>query len=185
MTTKMVRAEDAFEMEMETYSRVVELFARGKRPSEIESETGVPPAVQRKVRDQFRMYANNDFQTQQRAKEIVAELDVQYTYLIRELEDVVSSAEAEGDNRLKMDALKNLANVNKMRAEQLQKAGILNGSGVGDDIARMEVEHAKILELLKKVAQACKNDPRLQGFKKMIQDGISEINQEVQEVRDA
>ena len=177
--------ELAYEMEMETYQKVIELVARGKRPSEIQTATGVPPAVQRDIYKQFSDYANNDFNTQKRAKEIVAELDAQYTYLIRELESVVENAEIEEDWKLKKDTLKELANVNKMRADQLQKAGILNSEVVGAEMARMEEEHTKIIELMKKVAAACKNDPRLQGFKKMIAEGIAEIRGEVIEVRDA
>lgn len=182
--TSMEKFEDtAFEIQMETYQKVVELIARGKRPSEIESETGVPPAAQREIYKKFEDYANNDFQTQRRAKAIIAELDAQYTYLIRELETVVENAELEGDWKLKKDTLKELANVNKMRAEQLQRAGILNSEAVGAEIAAMEEEHGKILELLKKVALACKDDPRLQGFKRMIIDGIADIRGEVVEVK--
>ena len=175
--------ELAMEMEVETYSKVIELITRGRRPSEIQTDTGVPPSVQREIYKKFSDYANNDFNTQKRAKEIVAEIDAQYTYLAREMESVIENAELEGDWKLKKDALKDIATINKMRAEQLQKAGILNSEAVGTELARMEEEHTKLIELMKKVAKACKDDPRLQGFKRMIADGIAEIRGEVIEVR--
>lgn len=171
--------EPIFETELENYKQVVLLAARGKTPAEIQRETGIIPRQQRKILEQFEDYANNDFQTQRRAKTIVAELDVQYTHIIRELEAVVEEAESEGDWRLKKDTLKELANVNKMRAEQLQKAGILSSEVVGAQISQMQREREEVVKLLKEVSQQCKT-PETQHIGEIIRAGLIRISNEVQ-----
>lgn len=178
--------EPIFETELATYQKVVEFIARGKTPSQIQRETGVPPAQQRKLYKQFEDYANNDFQTQKRAKAIIAELDVQYTYIIRELEGILEAIDdsLEPDLKLKQDTLVKLATVNKMRAEQLQKAGILNSESVGAEVAAMQKEHDALVELLKRVAKEIKK-PEHRYIKEMIADGLAEIRGEVIPVRDA
>ena len=171
--------EPIFETELENYKQVVLLSARGKTPAEIQRETGIVPRKQRDILNQFEEYANNDFQTQRRAKTIVAELDVQYTHIIRELESVVEEAETEGDWRLKKDTLKELANVNKMRAEQLQKAGILSSEVVGAQMTQMQKEREAVVALLKEVSAQCKT-PETKHIGEIIRAGLVRIANEVQ-----
>lgn len=175
--------EAVFETELASYQKVIELIARGKTPSQIQSDTGIPPAQQRKMYAQFEEYANNDFQTQKRAKAIIAELDVQYTYIIRKLEETLEEIEEslEPDYKLKKEILKELASVNKMRAEQLTKAGVLNSEGVADQIAHMEKEHQAVLDLLKRVAKEAKG-PEFRRVREIIADGLAQIRNEVIEV---
>ena len=177
--------EQIYEAELATFQKVVELIARGKTPSQIQTETGVLPAQQRKIYKQFEDYANNDFQTQKRAKAIVAELDVQYTYIIRELETILEQIEEsiDPDLKLKKETLKELANVNKMRADQLQRAGVLNSEAVGAEMAALQKEHDAIVALFKKLGKELKG-PQYRHLRKILEDGLAEIRGEVLEVRD-
>jgi hypothetical protein len=175
--------EPVFEAETATMQKVIELRSRGYKPHEIQSQTSVPPAQQRAIYEEFMEYASNDFQTQKRAKAIVAELDVQYNYIIRQLEQILEEIEesVEPDLKLKKETLKELANVNKMRVDQLQKAGILNSEAIGSEIAAMQKEHDAIIGLLKKVNKEL-NKPEFRVIKKMIADGIADIRGEVIDV---
>lgn len=173
--------ELAYEMELETHNKVIELIARGKRPGDIEELTGVPPRVQREIYAKFENYAQNDFQTQARARAIVAELDVSYSFLISEMEKIADEAEIQQDWKLKKEALKEMASIIKMRQDSLTKAGILSSEGLGDEIVRAKEATNKVIAVLKKVANKYKD--KYPEVIREIAQGIADIEGEVIDVR--
>lgn len=169
--------EAAYEVELERHNKVIELISRGKTAAEIERATSIPPRVQREIYKKFEHYATNDFQTQQRARTIVAELDVQYTYLIRKLEALLEDAELNDARKDQREILKELANVNKMRADQLQKAGILSSDGIGDKFAEWEHEKQTMIKILNELGS------KFPDAAKYVAKRIGEEFNEVVEVR--
>lgn len=145
--------EEVYESELETEKEVIKLISLGKTPSEIQAATSVPPRVQREIRGRFQAYAQDDIQTQARTKEALAFMEEHFTYLIREMQTVAEEADDAGDFKLKKEALREQANIIKMRIESLQKAGLLNADGVGDQLVAMETEKAKIIAVLKGTVQ--------------------------------
>lgn len=145
--------ELAYELELETHNKVIEMVARAKTPTEIERATGIPPRMQREIYKKFEQYANSDFNTQRRMKAIVGELDVQYTFLLRRLDKLLDEAEMNDQPKEQREIVKEMANINKMRADQLQKAGLLSSEGIAEDLVRWENEKQAILGVLGRLVQ--------------------------------
>ncbi len=142
--------ELAYDSQIETEAEVIKLISLGKTPSEIQELTHIPPRVQRDIQGRFAQYAQNDMATQARTKEALAYMDTHFTYLIRELQNV---AEEATEPRLKKEALREQANVIKMRLEAMQKAGLLNAEGIGDQLIELEEDKRRLAEMLKEVAK--------------------------------
>ncbi len=162
--------ELAYDLEIEKEKEVIKLKVQGKTPSEIERLTGVPPRVQREIQGRFEAYANNDLVTQTKARTVVAEMDEHFTSVKRDLYAVKEEAEINNEWRLAKDVLKDIAAVEKMRVDALQKAGVLSSDGLGDHLAEAEKRQEQILELLKRVA---KQHPEAA---KTIAEGIADLN---------
>lgn len=163
--------ELAIELERETFLEVVKLYTESKTPTEIQNATGVPFSRQREIRQQWFALVNDPRWAENRSKELVAELDEGYKSLLRRMEQVYDQAYEEGDLKLQKEILKELANIRKLSAEVFLKAGILNKDSIGDDIAEMLEEKAKIIDILKEVAQEYPDAGKLIQRKLMELDG--------------
>lgn len=164
------------EVELERYETVIRMISMGKTPSEIQTATSVPPAQQRKFYAEFKQFATNDFRTQERVQTIVAELDVAYSHLMKKMQEVVDDAEIIEDHKLKKEALKDMASILKMRAETLQKAGVLNSEAVGAKVAEMENQHQMIIDLLKDLSKEFPQAAR------WLSERLAELNGEVRPI---
>lgn len=165
--------EPALEAERERNLMVVRLTAEGRTKSYIQSQTGVPPAAQRKINEEFKQYARNDLYTQQRSREIIGYFDEHYSSLIQQMYEVVSEADMNGDYKNKGNALKLIAEMEAKRVDALQKAGVLSAQSIGDEVAQMQIKHEKIISLLKDVAT------QYPAAAELIAQGIADIQNEV------
>lgn len=150
---KQNELEIAYDVEIENEKRVIKLRVQGKTPSEIETSTGIPPRVQREIFGRFESYANSDMVTQSRARTVVAEMDEHFESIKRDLYAIKDEAEIQQEYRLVKDILKDIANVEKMRVDALQKAGVLSAHGLGDEMAESDRKQRQIIELLKAIAK--------------------------------
>lgn len=165
--------EPALEAEQERNMMIVRLTAEGRSKNYIQSQTNAPPALQRKVMEEFNHYARNDLYTQQRAREIIGLFDEHTASLIEQMYEVVSEADMNGLLKEKAAAIKNIFEMEIKRVEALQKAGVLSAQNIGDEVAQAQIKHEKILALLKSIAQ------KHPSVAKEIAEGIADINNEV------
>lgn len=128
----------------EEQNKVVELYAKGYRESDIQKQLGLE---RRKIDDhlaEFRDYAKQDRVIRERAKEVVLIVDQHYNDLSKGMHENVEEADLAGDYKAALSGRKMIADVEAKRVELLAKAGILADSTIGDQIAEQE-ENTKIL----------------------------------------
>jgi hypothetical protein len=147
--------ELAYDELAETEAEVIRLHNVGKTTAEIQQATNMPPRVQREILDKFKKWAQNDLATQERTKEAVAYLDLFFTDKIREMHGLYEEADLQDPKDLKLmkEILKEEANITKMRLEALQKSGLLNANGIGDQMLELEEREEAIKELIMTIAQ--------------------------------
>lgn len=163
--------------EQERKLMVVRLYAESRDKNYIQSQTGVPPAAQKKIIAEFNEYSRNDLYTQQRGREIVGQVDQHFSSLISQLYSVVDEADMNSDYKIKASTLKMIAELEAKRVDVLQRAGVLSAQSVGDEVAQTAIKHKKILDLLKSIAAKDKNIAR------EIAEGIADIEGQVISVR--
>lgn len=170
------------EQEQETITEVISMFAQGGTPAQIHSKTGVPPARQREIRAQWQRYLSDDAYAHNRAKTLIGEADEHYKTLIGKLYEVVETADDEINSnsgggrgltsagRLKKEAIKEIAELERLRIEFFQRAGVIGQAGIGDQIAEAEERIALVVEILKETAK------RFPAAAKFIAEQISKLN---------
>ncbi|QLF83346.1 hypothetical protein SEA_NICEHOUSE_102 [Rhodococcus phage NiceHouse] len=131
---------------------VVRLTAEQRSKEFIFSATGVPPAEQRRINDQYKSFIRNDMWTSNRSREIIGYMDEHFSSIIIQLYEVVTAAEMADDMKLKASTLKLIVETEGKRVDALQKAGVLSAQTIGDDIAESNARQEKILNILKEVA---------------------------------
>ena len=152
---------------------VVRLTVEGKTKQFIQSQTGVPPRLQKDIMEEYRHFIRRDMWTEQRSKEIVGEMDLHFTSIIQKQYEAVDSADMADDYKAKSNILKAIADTEAKRVDALQKAGVLSAQGIGDEVARVEERQQAIIEILKEVA---KKYPEAAKF---ISEKIAELNGQV------
>lgn len=130
------------------YNQVIRMISFGKDASEIERSTGVPPRVQRQFYDSFMSRANDPYRVEARSRAIVTELDITYSTLIDKMDRVIEDAESAGENKTVISAIKEQANIIKMRSEVLTKAGLIGAEKIGEDIARYQRDKEVLMMIL-------------------------------------
>lgn len=132
---------------------VVKLTAEQRSKEYILSATGVPPAEQRKINEQYKTFIRNDMWTSNRSREIIGYMDEHFSSIIVQLYEVITAAEMADDMKLKASTLKLIVETEGKRVDALQKAGVLSAQNIGDDIAESNARQEKIVEILKDVAR--------------------------------
>ena len=155
----------------EEMNRVVEMLLRGKTsPIEISRSLGISRAKVLTYIDAWKQSARNMDEIQNRAKEILSELDAQYNYIINEYHDIIDDTLVAQKDRAA--ALKNMADVLAKRQEIFAKAGIMTDAEITDELIEWQEKYASIERLLVKVA---KENPSL---RLMIMDELRRISGE-------
>ena len=160
-------AEDA------TFIEVVKLTSAGRSTQYIQSQTGCPPRQQREYVEKFKAYVRNDQYAHDRSKELIGFADQHFGRLIEGFYQVVDEADMNNDPKLKKESLKEIANVEKMRIDFFQKAGLIGQDGLGDAIAENERKTAQVVEILKTVSK------KFPEAGKYIAEEIKKLNGEV------
>lgn len=132
---------------------VVRLTAEQRTKEYIQSQTGVPPRLQRQINEEYKQFVRNDLWTANRSREIVGYMDEHFNSIIKGLYEVVDAADMNDDYKNKGNALKLIAEVEVKRTDTLQKAGVLSAQNVGDEVAAMNERQNQIMEILKDIAK--------------------------------
>ncbi len=163
------------EKESEDAATVVKLISQGKTSAQIHAMTNIPPKRQREIKSQWEALLSNDRWAAHRSKLLIGAADEHYQSIINGLYEVIDDAEQQSpvDYKTKKEALREIANVEKMRIDFFQKAGIIGQQSLGDDLAKMHEEKERITEMLKRIAQ------KHPEFRKVIATEMEIMNGEV------
>ena len=149
----MSELEEIYDEVLEQEKEVINYIASGKTTSEIYTLTNIPPKRQREIKDRFALYAQNDMASQARVKESIAYMEEYFVKMIRDLDHVYEEAESQGDLKLQKEIIREKSNLMKTKIELMQKSGILNANGIGDQMLELEEREEAIKELIVTIAQ--------------------------------
>lgn len=140
----------------ERMNQVVEIYIKGQTdPGKIAKELNMKRAEVMTYIAEYRQIAANDPDTQLRAREALMSMDKHYNMIIEELWETVRAADFASELRVKGTTLKAIADVEKIRLDSLQKAGVFNDQALADQIAEMEAQRDVLVGIIKDVASQC------------------------------
>lgn len=137
----------------EEQERIVSMYARGIRPTEIQKVTGLTKQRIDQHLAEFRDFARNDKYMVARSREIVLTVDQHFSEIIREYYGAIEEANSAGDFKARMSGLSAVAKIETDRVEFLRKAGLIAESHVGDMVAAAEEKQAILIGVLRDIAQ--------------------------------
>lgn len=132
--------------EKEIAIEVITLYSEGKTPSEIRNRTGVAPKVQAEMVSLWKDGLRSDRYASDRAKELIGQADHRYESIIKQMHEVVDESE---DNKIRLEALKQIANVEKMRIEFFQRSGLINQGSISERVVEMEHQVEAVIGVLR------------------------------------
>lgn len=135
-------------------------------PTEIAKKMGIKRAEVLVLLDHWHAIARSNEGIKDRATELILELDLTYSDVIKEL---YATLEDCGSARDRNTTLKNIADVTSKRQETFQRAGIYDDAAIADEMAEMEQKVEAVQKLLTSVAE---NFPETKTF---IIEGIGKI----------
>lgn len=140
---------DAFEH----IKRVADLYVKGTTsPYTIAKELGIKVVDARHAIDQWHEIINNDAESRDMARDYLNMMIHRYDSLIEDsyknLDELKLMIFNEKVSAQINATLKNIADFDKTRVDLLQKAGILDNTDLGDELAAREEREAMILGIL-------------------------------------
>ncbi|AIW02597.1 hypothetical protein AXJ18_gp177 [Streptomyces phage Jay2Jay] len=134
---------------------VVAAHLKGDNATAIARNTGMKRAQVIEYIEEWKGLAQNNKAIQARAQEALTGMDEHYNMIIRELWGVLEEADMNNDLKTKTTVLKNLADVEGKRVDLLQKAGLIEGQHMGDEVIEMERKHEILIGILREVTSEC------------------------------
>lgn len=150
---------------IEEMNRVVELKLQGMQPHEIMKETGLQRKVVVAHIEDWKRTAAASAVLQDRALDALNSMDAHFDMLIKKTWETMGQVEDDltihgtTPQRIqqKLNAIKTVAELDAKRLDALQKAGLLEGADMGDQVAAMEEKQAKLVAILRNdLCPACK-----------------------------
>ena len=159
-------------------NEVIGLFLEGYEEKEIATQLRLYPKDVRSYISEFKQTAIHAQAVNDRAYELLAGVDTHYSKLIRRAYEVIDEVDAEINAggmkasliQQKTSAIKLVAELERQRLEAFNKAGMLEGIDLGNQIADSDEKIHKTLELLTKVVRA------FPETREMISEGIADIS---------
>lgn len=143
--------------------KVVELYVENVNPTEIARTLGIRRVDVLAHIDEFRKSAVNMEVMKDRVEELIASMDTHFSVLIRKAYEVIAEVDTPREQgkketmtrsqmlSQKMNAIKTIADLESKRIDILQKSGLLEAADMGDQLAEMEEEMERVMDLLDSV----------------------------------
>ena len=170
--TELVK-QDKIEEHFKRMDNVLTEYFKGKTAPEIAQATGLSVGAVNNVLKEWRSLAQNNEAMKQRAAEAVRNVDSHYNKLIKEAYRLLEDAELANSLPQRGAAIKTIVDIEKIRIELLQKAGILEDSDMSRHVVEMERKQAILTNILKEVVGPC---PRCRG---KVQQALAQVTNEV------
>ena len=137
----------------ESQESVIDLYVKGKKPTEIARETGLTRKDVQAVIRRFHEVAHADDQMRDLGRETLHKFIENYDRLISRLNDHVADIDSltftPAVAGKKTDAIKAIADLDAKKLDAIQKAGILENSDIAEQLAEMEEQKNVILDILR------------------------------------
>lgn len=146
-------------------NEVMEMYVKSTPIPRIAKEMKLTQKEVKAVIAEWRETAVGGAFLKDRVTELLAVLDEHFSKLLEEIwntiEEINGAMISEGVSpqliAQRISALKVAAELDTKRVDTLQKAGLLEAADLGDEIAEMEEEHAKLIKILQDVTGSCPN----------------------------
>jgi hypothetical protein len=129
-------------------NEIVSLYIKGASVPSIMKSTGLRRVDVLEYLDEYKQIAANDPEIQGRARETLHNFDLHTSDIVRELWELHNGSD---DEKIRLQALKHLADIDKARVETLQKAGLYDDAALGDEMVKVQEQANQIKDLLKDV----------------------------------
>jgi len=144
---------DGSDQLLEMMEKVATRLMKGKSELSIARDLGIKRVEVIRYANLWREKLQNDAEATDTARDYLNQMVEHYARLINEsykiLEDLNAMSFDEKVAAQKNATLKNISEYEKVRVDFLQKAGLLDGSNMGDQMAEMERKHQIIVNILK------------------------------------
>lgn len=142
----------------ENEDSVIDMYLKGMNPTQISKHVSMQRKDVIKLITQWREAVNNDTASRDVARDALNKMVEHYDRLIKRFYDLVEDIDKQilTDNNLspqmanqKRGTLDSVAALEAKRVDLLQKAGIMDNSDLGDELAKMEEDKKMILDILR------------------------------------
>lgn len=142
--------------------KVAELHVQGISPYTIARRLHIKVVEAKAAIEQWQTIVNNDMESRDAAKDYLNKLVAHFDKLIeKSYENLQNLERMVFDEKVSAQinaTLKNIADYESKRVDLLQKAGLLDGADLGDEIARLEDQRDMILNILRNdLCDECQN----------------------------
>lgn len=134
---------------------IVQLKLKGHSVPQIVKITGFTRGRVLDHLDEYAKWAKEQQDVMGRAREMLASVDEHYNMIIKDLWDTVEDAKSNGENGIRVQALKTLAGTEKDRAAMFQQAGLNDQSLLADEMRETERKHDVLIKILREVSYKC------------------------------
>lgn len=150
----------------ERMNDIVSLYIKGSSVPAIMKSTGLRRVDVLEYLDEYKQIAANDPEIQGRARETLHNFDMHTSDIVRELWELHNGSD---DEKIRLQSLKHLADIDKARVETLQKAGLYDDAALGDEMVKVQEQAEQIKVLLKDVVT------QFPAAKELILKGLNKI----------
>lgn len=140
---------------MDRMNLVVERYLKGENPTAIARAVNMRRADVMNYLDEWRGFAQNNHNINDRAREALVSADKHYSMIIERAWETVEQADDASELRTKAGALKLVADVEQKRIDMLQKAGVLDNTELAQQIVETERKQELLIAILKEVVSDC------------------------------
>lgn len=139
--------------------QVAELTMKGHSATAISKELNIPRKEVMTLQEDYRIALSNDAEARNMAKDYLNMMVKHYDGLIKKFyelsDDIDTLTWSPAAAAQKNAALKAVAELERNRLDALQKAGLLESSELGDEIAQWEDEKDTMLSVLEDLCTMC------------------------------
>jgi hypothetical protein len=137
----------------ESIEKVVELHLQGKSPRAIAMKLGIKVVEATNAINQWREVVNNDMESRDSARDSLNAMVARYDHLISRLNDNLDNLQSlEFDEKISAQinaTLKNIGDLDKVRVDLMQKAGLLESADLGTELAEREAREEALINILR------------------------------------
>jgi hypothetical protein len=174
MTTDIAtQKEELVDKHFERMDLVVTEYLKGSTVQEISKTVGLSSHLVHSILKEWRGLASNNELMKERATLALRNVDTHYDKLIHIAYGILADAELSNSISQRLSAVKAIADMEKVRIDLLQKAGVLEDNQMANKIMETERKQAILIEILKETVGPC---PRCRG---MVQEKLSQITNEI------
>lgn len=157
---------------------VAELHLKGKTPYAIAKQLKIKVVEAKHSIAQWQDIVNSDMSSRDAARDHLNAMVQRYDRLISESHDNLKNLQDMSfDEKVSAQinaTLKNIADFDAKRVDLLQKAGLLDASDLGDELAEMEEKHQILIDILRNdLCEHCK--PHVMHKLKRVTGKVEEI----------